>query len=51
MTGPRVLYPRLPATVRLRLRAENRIDGIACWLVARGRTRAALWLWRGCRML
>lgn len=51
MTEPRILYPRLPATVRLRLRAEHRIDGIAARLVDRGHLRAAGILWRACRML
>lgn len=51
MTEPRILYPRLPLTTRLRLRAEHRVDGIAGWLVHHGHRRSALWLWRACRML
>ncbi|MEU8968113.1 hypothetical protein AB0D11_02360 [Streptomyces monashensis] len=50
MRDPRVLSPPLPLATRVRLRAEHHIDGIGGWLVEHGHYRAAIWLWRACRM-
>lgn len=46
----RILSPRLPYATRVRLRAEYHVDGAAYWLIERRRFRAAVWLWRACRM-
>lgn len=51
MPDLRVLSPRLPLAVRARLRAEYHIDGVAAWLIERRHFRAAMWMWRACRML
>lgn len=50
MSEPRILSPRLPYTTRARHRAQRCIDAAAYWLIQRGRNRAAMWLWRACRM-
>lgn len=46
----RLLTP-LPLRTRIRLYAEHHVDTVACWLIERRRNRAAMWLWRACRML
>lgn len=50
MRDPRILSPRLPLATRARLRFEHLIDGIGGWLAGHGHSRAAIWLWRACRM-
>lgn len=41
----------LPARTRLRLAAHRRVDRVGAWLCGHGCPRAALWLWRACRMV
>jgi hypothetical protein len=51
MSDLRVLSPRLPLTVRARLRAERSVDGVCGWLCRYRRgTYVAEFLWRACRM-
>jgi hypothetical protein len=45
-----VLLTPLRARVRLRLAVHRRIDRVGFWLVERQHFRAAMWLWRACRM-
>jgi hypothetical protein len=47
----RMMLPRLPLRVRLRLRRERRIDRIAGWLVDRGWEAWAMRLWRLFRLI
>jgi hypothetical protein len=46
---PKLLTP-LPWRVRLRLWLTRRVDGAAIWLVEHGRFRAAIGVWRACRL-
>lgn len=41
----------LPARTRLRLAVHRRIDRAGAWLCGRRCNRAALWMWRVCRMI
>jgi hypothetical protein len=46
----RLLTP-LPARIRLRLAVHRRIDRVGAWLCGHRCNRAALWMWRACRMI
>lgn len=46
----RVLVPRLPLTVRARLRAGRYVDRVGAWLCYHRCRWLARWLWKACRM-
>jgi hypothetical protein len=48
--GRITVMPPLPRRVRVRLWFTNRADGVAVWLVEHRRFRAAIAVWRACRM-